>query len=229
MSINGFNDFLAFQYDCCTNSDDWRRKKWYEIAKIKIIALPLHFIIQNRTMEEVTYQGLTFVPYIKRDAIAEQVQRLGAEISRDYEGKNALFLCVLTGSFVFAADLFRACDLQDAEITFVRLKSYEGMESTGEVQQVMGFSEDITGRNVLIVEDIIDSGLTAVKLRQELDKYNPKSVKMVSLLFKPEALEVGNPPEYVGFEIPRKFILGYGLDIDGLARNLSDIYVLKEE
>ena len=165
-----------------------------------------------RQMEEVTYQGLTFVPYIKRD----------------YEGKNPLFLCVLTGSFVFAADLLRACDLHDAEITFVRFKSYEGMESTGEVKQVMGFTEGIEGRDVLIVEDIIDSGITAHKLREELDKHNPKSVKMVSLLFKPEALEVGHAPEYVGFKIPRKFILGYGLDIDGLARNLPDIYVLKE-
>ena len=180
-------------------------------------------------MEEVTYQGLTFVPYIKRDEIAAQVQRLAGEIKRDYEGEAPLFLCVLNGSFIFAADLFRACDMHDAEITFVRFKSYEGMESTGDVKQVMGMTEDITGRHVLIVEDIIDSGVTAAKLREELAKHNPKSVKMVSLLFKPEALEVGRGPEYVGFEIPRKFILGYGLDLDGLARNLPDIYVLKEK
>ena len=179
-------------------------------------------------MEEVTYQGLTFEPYIRRDEIAAQVQRLADEIKRDYEGEVPLFLCVLNGSFIFAADLFRACDLHDAEITFVRFKSYEGMESTGAVKQVMGLTEDITGRHVLIVEDIIDSGVTAAKLREELAKRNPKSVKMVSLLFKPEALEVGTGPEYVGFEIPRKFILGYGLDLDGLARNLPDIYVLKE-
>ena len=92
----------------------------------------------------------------------------------------------------------------------------------------MGLSEDIAGRNVIIVEDIIDSGVTAAQLRKELDKRNPKSVKMVSLLFKPEALTIGKAPEYVGFEIPSKFILGYGLDLDGLARNLPDIYVLKE-
>jgi hypoxanthine phosphoribosyltransferase len=93
----------------------------------------------------------------------------------------------------------------------------------------MGLSEDITGRHVLIVEDIIDSGVTAVQLRKELEKRNPESVKMVSLLFKPEALTMGKAPEYVGFEIPRKFILGYGLDLDGLARNLPDIYVLKDD
>ena len=179
-------------------------------------------------MEEVTYQGLTFEPYIRREEIAKQVYRLAQEIKRDYATENPLFLCVLNGSFIFAADLFRACNLHDAEISFIRFKSYEGTQSTGHVKEIMGLGEDITGRNVLIVEDIIDSGVTAAQLRKELAKRNPKSVKMVSLLFKPEALEVGHAPEYVGFKIPRKFILGYGLDIDGLARNLPDIYVLKE-
>ena len=180
-------------------------------------------------MEEVTYQGLTFEPYIRREEIAKQVHRLAQEIKRDYANENALFLCVLNGSFIFAADLFRACDLHDAEISFIRFKSYDGMSSTGTVKEIMGLNEDIAGRNVLIVEDIIDSGVTAVQLRKELAKRNPKSVKMVSLLFKPESLTVGKGPEYVGFEIPSKFILGYGLDLDGLARNLPDIYVLKEQ
>ena len=156
------------------------------------------------------------------------MRRLAEEIKRDYKDGAPLFLCVLNGSFIFAADLFRACDLHDAEITFVRFKSYQGMASTGNVKEVMGLTEDITGRDVLIVEDIIDSGVTAAELRKELAKRNPKSVKMVSLLFKPDALQVGLPPEYVGFEIPSKFILGYGLDLDGMARNLADIYVLKE-
>ncbi len=203
-------------------------ENWTLLAVVRKYFVSLHFE-NNMTMEEVTYNGLTFVPYIKRDAIAEQVQRVAAEIKRDYMDKNVLFMCVLNGSFVFAADLFRACGLHDAEITFVRFKSYEGLESTGQVKEVMGFSESITGRHVLIVEDIIDSGITADQLKRQLDELHPASVKMVSLLFKPEALEVGTPPEYVGFEIPRKFILGYGLDIDGLARNLPDIYVLKEK
>ena len=176
-------------------------------------------------MEEVTYQGLTFVPYIRREEIAKQVHRLAQEIKRDYANECPLFLCVLNGSFIFAADLFRACNLHDAEISFIRFKSYERMESTGKVKEIMGLNEDIAGRNVLI----IDSGVTAAQLRKELDKRNPKSVKMVSLLFKPDALTMGKAPEYVGFEIPSKFILGYGLDLDGLARNLPDIYVLKEK
>ena len=180
-------------------------------------------------MEEVTYQGLTFEPYIRREQIAGQVQRLAQEIKRDYDGKNPLFLCVLNGAFIFAADLFRACDMHDAEITFIRFKSYEGMASTGAVKEIMGLNEDITGRHIIIVEDIIDSGVTADQLRTELAKRDPASVKMASLLFKPEALKVGTGPEYVGFEIPSKFILGYGLDLDGLARNLPDIYVLKEK
>jgi hypoxanthine phosphoribosyltransferase len=180
-------------------------------------------------MKEVTYQGLTFEPYIKREEISGQVQRLAQEIKRDYDGKNPLFLCVLNGAFIFAADLFRACDMHDAEITFIRFKSYEGMASTGDVKEIMGLTEDITGRHIIIVEDIIDSGVTASQLRKELAKHEPASVKMVSLLFKPEALKVGTGPEYVGFEIPSKFILGYGLDLDGLARNLPDIYVLKEK
>ena len=119
-------------------------------------------------MEEVTYQGLTFEPYIRREEIAKQVHRLAQEIKRDYANENVLFLCVLNGAFIFAADLFRACDLQDAEITFIRFKSYEGMESTGSVKQIMGLTEDIEGRNVLIVEDIIDSGVTLKYLKEYL-------------------------------------------------------------
>ena len=180
-------------------------------------------------MDTVTYQGLTFEPYITRQQIAEQVQRVAHEIERASTGDNPLFLCVLNGAFMFAADLFRACRLPKAEITFIRFKSYEGTSSTGNVQQVMGLVEDIKGRDVIIIEDIVDTGVTAHQLRQLLLEREPRSVKMATLLFKPGSLTMGTPPEYVGFEIPSKFIIGYGLDLDGQARNLSDIYVVKSE
>ena len=180
-------------------------------------------------MNLVTYNGLTFEPYITREEIAAQVQRLAAEIKRDCNDENPLFLCVLNGAFIFAADLFRACDIPGAEITFIRFKSYEGTSSTGQVKQIMGLNEDITGRTVIIVEDIVDTGVTAVQLRKLLQERGAAVVKMAALLYKPASLTAGQAPEYVGFEIPSKFILGYGLDLDGKARNLADIYVLKKD
>ena len=179
-------------------------------------------------MDTVTYQGLEFEPYLTREQIAKQVQRVAGEIKRDCQSDNPLFLCVLNGAFVFAADLFRACDLPHAEITFIRFKSYEGTSSTGRVREIMGLTEDIQGRDIIIIEDIVDTGVTAYPLRQMLIGHNPASVKMATLLYKPGSLKLGTPPEYVGFEIPSKFIIGYGLDLDGQARNLSDIYVVKQ-
>ena len=179
--------------------------------------------------EEVTYNGLTFVPFISRDEIAAQVSRVAAELRRDCTTDNPIFLCVLNGAFMFAADLFRQCDFPAAEIAFIRFKSYEGMSSTGNVRQIMGLSEDITGRDVIIVEDIVDTGVTAEQLKKTLAAHNPHSGRMATLLYKPDSLKQGNPPEYIGFSIPSRFILGYGLDINGMARNLPDIYVLKEQ
>lgn len=178
-------------------------------------------------MSQVTIKGLTFEPYIQRDEIQKQVERVAGEIRRDYEGNDTapIFLCVLNGSFVFAADLFRAVNFEHSEIAFIRFKSYEGTSSTGSVKQVMGLAEDITDRDVIIVEDIVDTGVTAQQLRATLEAKNPRSVKMATLLFKPESLTAGTAPEYVGFEIPSRFILGYGLDLDGEARSLPDIYV----
>lgn len=180
-------------------------------------------------MKQVTYNGLTFVPYIEKEKIAARVAELARDIKRDMgEGTVPLFICVLNGAFPFASDLFRAID-GDAEITFIRLKSYEGMDTSGVVKQVMGLSEDIKGRKVIIVEDIIDTGNTMKRLVADLNKMEPADVKIATLLFKPESLQCDIKPDYVGFPIPSKFIIGYGLDLDGMARNLPDIYVLKEQ
>ncbi|MBD5175453.1 MAG: hypoxanthine phosphoribosyltransferase [Bacteroidales bacterium] len=180
-------------------------------------------------MTEVTYEGLTFVPYITRKEIEARVAELGRQIVADSKGTTPLFICVLNGAFPFASDLFRAVEEIDAEITFVRLKSYEGTGSTGKVKELVGLSEDIKGRTVIVVEDIIDTGKTMHRLVEDLRSKEPADVKIATLLFKPDALVCPVKPDYVGFNIPTKFIIGYGLDLNGLARNLNDIYILKEE
>ncbi len=179
-------------------------------------------------MKQVTYEGLTFEPYISKHDIDARVSELGKEICRDCAGKKPLFLCVLNGAFAFASDLFRAAEEIDAEISFIRLKSYDGTSSTGVVNEVLGLHEDIKDRTVIIVEDIVDTGNTMYRLIGDLQKHEPAEIKIATLLFKPQALVRPLKPDYVGFEIPSKFIIGYGLDLNGMARNLNDIYVLKE-
>lgn len=178
-------------------------------------------------MKRVSYQGLTFRPYIESAKIQERIRQIGQQITSEYAGKCPLFICVLNGAAPFAVDLFRNVNT-DAEITFIRLKSYEGMGSTGVVKEVIGLNENLEGRDVILIEDIIDTGNTMVKLLDDLSRLNPASIRIATLLFKPEALQAQVNPDYVGFEIPKKFIIGYGLDIDGLARNLDDIFVLDD-
>lgn len=177
---------------------------------------------------EVTYNGLDFITYITRDEIASRIKELAAQITNDCRNKNPLFICVLNGAFAFAGDLFRAVET-DAEITFVKLKSYEGTQSSGNIKQIHGLTVDIKDRTVIVIEDIIDTGFTMKYLIEDLKKKQPSEIKIASLLLKPDSLQYKLDVDYIGFNIPNKYIIGYGLDIDEQARNLPDIYVLKDE
>jgi len=170
---------------------------------------------------------LTFQPYLLAETIAERVKELGAALSKQYAGKNPLLIAVLNGSFVFAADLMRTCDME-CEISFVKLSSYEGTGSTGKVTDIIGLDESVKGRDVIIVEDIIDSGNTMVHFLAKLKEREPGSISIVTLLLKPEVFGDQFPVDHIGFEIPNKFVIGYGLDYDGLSRNLADIYQLHQ-
>lgn len=177
----------------------------------------------------LTVNGLRFKPFLTRCEIEKQVERVAAEIHRDYEGRSPLFLCVLNGAFIFAADLFRRVGINDAEISFVRYSSYCGTSTTGTVKQLIGLPENVEGRDVIIVEDIVDTGLTAQKMIADLMTRNPASVRFATLLHKPASSRTGFMPDYIAFSIEPKFIIGYGLDLDGKARNLPDIYVNTED
>lgn len=178
---------------------------------------------------KVRVNGLTFVPYLTHDVIMKEVKRVAGEIRKDLEGGNPVFVCVLNGAFIFAADLIREIGLNEGKIAFVRYASYEGTSSTGHVRQLTGLTEDIAGKDVVIIEDIVDTGLTAVKMIEDLKKLNPGSVRFATLLHKPASSRTGFVPDYVAFDIDPKFIIGYGLDLDGKVRNLKDIYVIEEE
>jgi hypoxanthine phosphoribosyltransferase len=159
--------------------------------------------------------------------IAQRVKSIASSINREYESKNPLFIGVLNGAFLFLADLFKEITIS-CEIGFIRVASYQGMQSTGAVKNVIGLPENLSGRHIIVVEDIVDTGETAMYLMQEIRKQNPASVKLATLLFKPACLKKDIKPDIVGFEIEPAFVIGYGLDYDGLGRNLNDIYVLAE-
>lgn len=178
---------------------------------------------------EITVNGLTFVPYLTADRIAEQVKRVAGEIRADLGDSTPIFICVLNGAFMFAADLYREIGINDSIISFVKYSSYEGTSTTGKVKEVIGLKEDIAGKDVVIIEDIVDTGLTAEKMIADLKTRNPRSVRFATLLYKPESSKTGFKPDYAAFSIPPKFIIGYGLDLDGKVRNLKDIYVIKED
>jgi hypoxanthine phosphoribosyltransferase len=170
----------------------------------------------------------TFTPYITVQQIDEQINKLAADINRDYAGKNPLFIAILNGSFMFASDLFKALTIE-AEICFIKLASYKGTKSTGNVITSIGLDEPLTNRHVIIIEDIVDTGKTLNEFLPQLFNQQPASLKIAALLHKPEALQHPVKIDYLGFNVPNKFLLGYGLDYDGLGRNLKEIYRLVED
>ena len=166
-----------------------------------------------------------FKTFISAEQIALRVQELGERISLEMKGRDPLFLVVLNGAFVFAADLLRSVTTP-CHVSFIRVSSYDGMESTGRLTQVLGLTEKIEGRSVVIVEDIIDSGLTMQALTEQLQAMRPADLRICTLLAKPGNLQAELDIDYCAFRIPNDFIVGYGLDYDGYGRNLRDIYTL---
>ena len=164
-----------------------------------------------------------FIPYEKIRSVVEQ---MAETMNRELAGKDPLFLCILNGSFMFAAEIYKRVDFVESEISFVKLASYHGDSSTGKVKHLIGLNEEIEGRTVVILEDIVDTGITINNILEQLEKLNPKEVQVATLLLKPDALQKEVDLKYVGIEIPNDFIVGYGLDYDGYGRNLIDIYTV---
>ena len=178
-------------------------------------------------MNTVKIKDKSFRVSIPEAEIKQRVKALAEQMSKDLEGKNPIFLGVLNGSFIFAADLMREMTIP-CEISFVKLASYQGTTSTGKVREVLGINENLSGRTVVIVEDIVESGQTMKQMIESLGTRNPESVRICTLFFKPEKLKEDLNLDYVAFSIPDDFIVGYGLDYDGLGRELKDVYTIVE-
>lgn len=179
-------------------------------------------------MSVIRVNDKNFEPYISSAEIHERIVALAAQINIDYEGRRPIFIAILNGSFMFASDLFKEIKI-DAEICFIKLASYKGTRSTGNVITSIGLDEPLKDRHVVIIEDIVDTGNTLHKFLPQLYNQQPASLKIAALLHKPEALEYPVEINYLGFSVPNKFLLGFGLDFDGLGRNLAEIYKLIEE
>jgi hypoxanthine phosphoribosyltransferase len=176
-------------------------------------------------MAPIKLHDKSFDTYLSEAVIQEKIKELAAQINADYEGKRPLFIAILNGSFMFAADLFKHLSI-DAEICFIKLASYKGMKSSGNVVTAIGLDQDLFDRDIVIVEDIVDTGKTLHDFLPKLAHQQPASLRIASLLHKPEATQFPLTIDYVGFSIPNKFVVGYGLDYDGLGRNLKEIYQL---
>ncbi|MCX6267728.1 MAG: hypoxanthine phosphoribosyltransferase [Bacteroidetes bacterium] len=178
-------------------------------------------------MTKVQVRELTFEKFIGKEDIDVAVQKVADDINRDYDGKNPLLLAILNGAFIFASDLMRKITIP-CEISFVKFASYSGTTTTENVKELIGIDEDFTGRHIIIVEDIVDTGITMDKLLGDVKGKNPADIKVACFCFKPDAFQKDFPIDYVGLKIPNDFIVGYGLDYDGYGRNLPDIYKISK-
>lgn len=174
-------------------------------------------------MAEVKIHDKHFKTYIPHEKVLDRIRDLGGTIEESLSGKTPVFLGVLNGAFRFASDLLGSMNT-DCEINFIRVQSYSGTKTTGNVREMIGLNADISGREVIIIEDIVDTGHTLTFLLEMLEAHNPASIRIATLLFKPDAYLKEGKPDFIGFEIPNLFVVGYGLDYDGLGRNLNDIY-----
>jgi hypoxanthine phosphoribosyltransferase len=179
-------------------------------------------------MERIRVHDKSFVPFLTADQIRDRVAAMAAQISHDYQGKRPLLLAVLNGSFMFAADLFRLLTIE-AEISFIKIASYQGMRSSGKVVTAIGMEQDLTGRAIILLEDIVDTGKTLHHFIPTLQQLHPDSIAIATFLHKPDATVFPLTLDYVGFSIPNRFVVGYGLDYDGLGRNHYQVYQLAPE
>lgn len=177
-------------------------------------------------MDTVKIHDKEFITSIDHEKISNRIHELAIAINDEYKGKNPLFICVLNGAFMFASDLLKNINFP-CEVSFIKVSSYDGVESTGEVKTHIGLNQDITNREIIIIEDIVETGNTIVQLVDVLTSARAKQIKLASLLFKPGCLQHQLNIEYVGFEVPDDFLIGFGLDYNGYGRNLKDLYVLK--
>lgn len=174
-------------------------------------------------METIQVKDREFEVFLKEEDIQKEIKRVASEINRDYIGKEPLFLCILNGAFMFAADLLKEVNVP-CNVSFVKVASYSGTDSTGKVKELMGLNESVEGRHVIIVEDIVDTGYTMRDILDSLSEKNAASVQVCALLCKPDKLKVDLDLKYLALNIPNGFIVGYGLDYDGFGRNSRDIY-----
>jgi len=176
-------------------------------------------------MKEVQVLDKKFKVSIPEEKIQQRIKEIAQQMNKDMTQKDVIFLGILNGCFMFAGDMFKHIELP-CQITFLKLASYQGTVSSGNVKRLIGINENIEGKTVVILEDIIDTGNTLESIIKQLKGYEPAEIKVATLLYKPDAYKKDLPIDYVGFEIPNEFIIGYGLDYDGFGRNLSDIYTI---